>query len=448
MSTICLSNLPKPVTQAIKAIQDLDSSEFVSSFTPGAVLIDEAKQYITSQSIKAWFEKGMVSHKATIRILEAGSSDNNTWMYMMVDGNYEEEYSITKPFPLYMYFLLSTSKNLIQRLRVNQIGPNEPTMRGAWAASGNMEDPLSDLRNDVWRIPQVPEGWIRVKVVAASLNYHDIFTLRGIGMFPLTFPLILGNEAAGTLDDGTEVVVYPVMGNPDFDGEITHDPDRHVLGEKTQGSLAEFVIVPEGNVIKKPKNVSFETASVLGIVWLTAYRMLFVRSGLKKGQKMLVQGSTGGVATALIQLGRAAGMTVWCTGRTEEKRRIAMQLGAHRTFATGEQLPEQVAAVFDMSGEQTFKHSMESVGTGGTIVSCGMHSGAFAQVDLMKLFTQEINIHGTYAGNREDFEALIKFVSENEIKPLVQDVLPLERAGEGLKMILEGTAKGKVIIRM
>jgi NADPH:quinone reductase-like Zn-dependent oxidoreductase len=448
MSTISLADLPQPVTQAIEAIQALDSSKFVLSFTPDAILIDEAKPHTSSDAIKAWFEKGIISHKATIKLLDTGSSDRKTWVHMMMDGNYKEDFGITEPFPLYLHFLLTTSNSLIQRLRVNQIGPNEPTMRAAWAASGNMEDPISDLRTDVWRIPDVPEGWVRVKVAAASLNFHDIFTLRGMGMFPLTFPLILGNEAAGTLDDGTEVIVYPVMGNPKFEGDITHDPDRHVLGEKTQGSLADYVIVPKGNVVKKPKNMSFETASVLGIAWLTAYRMLFVRSGLKKGQKMLVQGSTGGVATALIQLGRAAGMEVWCTGRTEEKRALAVQLGAHRTFVPGEELPEKVAAVFDMSGEQTFKHSMESVGTGGTIVSCGLHSGALAQVDLMKLFTQGINIHGTYAGNRDDFEALVRFVSENDIKPLVQVILPLERVEEGLKMILEGSAKGKVIIKM
>ncbi|KAF2800632.1 NAD(P)-binding protein [Melanomma pulvis-pyrius CBS 109.77] len=322
-------------------------------------------------------------------------------------------------------------------------------MRAVWAAVGNMEDPLSSMRNDVWKVPEAPEGWVRVKVAAVSLNFHDIFTLKGMGMFELEFPLILGNEAAGTLEDGTEVVIYPVMGNPDFKGDITHDPDRHVLGEKTQGSLADYVIVPKENIVKKPKNMTFETASVLGIAWLTAYRMLFVRSGLKKGQKMLVQGSTGGVATALIQLGHAAGMTVWSTGRTEEKRGLAMHLGAHRTFLPGEELPEKVAAVFDMSGEQTFKHSMECVGTGGTIVSCGLHSGdMFAQVDLMKLFTQGVNIHGTYVGNREDFEGLIQFVSENEMQPFVHGVLPLEKVGEGLKMILERSAKGKVVIRM
>ncbi|KAF2739642.1 NAD(P)-binding protein [Polyplosphaeria fusca] len=322
-------------------------------------------------------------------------------------------------------------------------------MRAVWAASGKLDDPLADLRSDLFRIPEVPQGWTKVKVVAAGLNFHDIFTLRGLGMFDLKFPLILGNEGSGTLEDGTEVVIFPVMGNPDFQGDGTLDPDRHFLGELTQGSLAEYVVVPERNIVRKPKDMSFETASVLGVAWLTAYRMIFTRSGLKAGQRMLVQGSSGGVATALIQLGRAAGMEVWCTGRTEEKRALAMKLGAHRTFLSGEKLPEKVAAAFDMSGETTFKHSMDSLDLGGTLVCCGLHSGGmFAGVDLMKLFTQSINIHGAYAGNKEEFEKLVTFVAEKKIEPYISKILPLEKAEEGLREILEGAVQGKIVIKV
>ncbi|KAF2261967.1 NAD(P)-binding protein [Lojkania enalia] len=366
----------------------------------------------------------------------------------MMEGDYEADYGITEPFPLYLYFEMD-DQTKIRLLRINQIKPDEPTMRAVWAAYGNDSDPISAVRSDIWKIPKPPKGWVRVKVSAAGLNYHDIFTLRGLGMFELEFPLILGNEAAGMLEDGTEVIIYPVMGNPDFEGDSTLDPARHVLGELTQGSLAEYVIVPEGNIIKKPANMSFETASVLGIAWLTAYRMLFTRSGLQMDQKMLVQGSTGGVATALIQLGRAAGMEVWCTGRTEEKQSKATSLGAHRTFQPGEELPEKVAAVFDMSGAQTFKHSMESLAAGGTLVSCGLHSGGMtAEVDLMKLFTQGINIHGSYAGNKKEFEDLVEFVATHKLEPYISAVLPLERATDGLQMILNGTIQGKVVIKI
>jgi NADPH:quinone reductase-like Zn-dependent oxidoreductase len=431
----------------IEAIQNHDTSQFLSCFHDNAILIDESIPHNTATTMQSWFEKGLVAHKATIQVLNSGGSDSKEWIHVRMDGDYETDYGITESFDLYFHIALQNDK--IQHLRINQYTPDTPTMRAVWAAKGEPNDPLKALRNDIWKIPHVPEGWVRVKVKAVGLNYHDIFTLRGLGMFDLKFPLILGNEGTGTLEDGKEVIIFPVMGNPNFKGDVTLDPDRHVLGELTQGSLAEYVVVPRENVVEKPKGMKWETAAVLGIAWLTAYRMLFTRSGLKKGQKMLVQGSTGGVATALIQLGCAAGMTVWCTGRTEEKRELAKKLGAHRTFLPGEQLPEKVAAVFDMSGEKTFKHSMESVGTGGTIVSCGLHSGGmFTEVDLMKLFTQQINIHGTYAGTKGEFEELVAFVDEHAIIPHISKVLPLEKAGEGLRAILDGQVLGKVVVKV
>jgi NADPH:quinone reductase-like Zn-dependent oxidoreductase len=442
-----LSLLPGVVLRVVEAIEAADSLSFASCFSTAGILVDDGERHASKDSIRAWFEKGIRDANATIRVEDSGTRGEIVWLHVTMKGDYEA-LGITESFPLYLYFNLD-HQGMIQLLRINQIKPDEPTMRAVWAASGNAEDPLADVRCDVWRTPDVPEGWAKVRMVAVGLNFHDIFTLRGYGMFDLKFPLILGNEGAGTLADGSEVVIFPVLGNPDFKGDGTLDPDRHFLGELTQGSLAEYVVVPERNLIRKPKHMSFETASVLGVAWLTAYRMLFTRSGLKKGQKMLVQGSSGGVATALIQLGHAAGMEVWSTGRTEEKRALAKQLGAHRTFAPGEELPEKVIAVFDMSGERTFKHSMDSLATGGTLISCGLHSGGrFAELDLMKLFTQGISVHGVYAGNKEDFEALVNFVGENKIKPYISKVIPLEKAADGLKMMLDGAAQGKIVVRL
>ncbi|KAF2704409.1 hypothetical protein K504DRAFT_537913 [Pleomassaria siparia CBS 279.74] len=119
-----------------------------------------------------------------------------------------------------------------------------------------------------------------------------------------------------------------------------------------------------------------------------------------------------------------------------------------RVFLHSEEFLEKIAVVLDIYGEQTFQHSMECVAIEGTIVSCGLHSGGqFAQVDLTKLFTPGIDVHGTYAGNRGDFENLVQFVTENQIEPLTHYVLPLEKVEEGIKMILEG-AKGKTVIKM
>ena len=219
-------------------------------------------------------------------------------------------------------------------------------MFAVYAKEPNADDPLSSLVVGERPDPEVPEGWVRVSVRAASLNMHDIWTLRGVGIKPDQFPMILGCDGAGVLDDGSEVVLHSVINDPAWRGEETLDPKRTLLTEKYQGTFADSVVVPARNVLPKPAGLSFAEAATMGTAWLTAYRMLFVKSGLRPGQTMLVQGASGGVSTALVQLGRAAGFRVWVTGRTEEKRALAESLGAHATFEPGARLPERVDAVF------------------------------------------------------------------------------------------------------
>jgi NADPH:quinone reductase-like Zn-dependent oxidoreductase len=266
------------------------------------------------------------------------------------------------------------------------------------------------------------------------------------GKKPLVFPLILGSEACGTLEDGTEVVLYPVMGDPFYRGDITLDPNRHFIGEEIQGTLAEYIIVPRENAIPRPKELPTLSAAVLGVAWLTAYRMLFTRSGIRAGQKMLVQGSSGGVATALIQLGAAASMQVWTTGRTAEKRELALKLGAKRTFLPGEELPEQVDVVFDMSGKSTFAHSLRSVKLGGTVVTSGIHSGGIVPLELMRVFVDQVDVRGCYAGTLDEFQNLLSFVAVKGIVPHIGQVLPMEKAPEGLKNLKEGKTMGKIVL--
>src|SRR6266481_7712158 len=210
------------------------------------------------------------------------------------------------------------------------------------------DNPLAALRVGEQRAPVVPEGWVRIRISAASLNWHDLFTLMGLGAVhgrPEVFPMILGCDGVGTLDDGSRVILYPVVGSPEWKGDETLDPERNTFGELLQGSFADYIAVPRRNAVPLPDGLSDTAAALLGASWLTAYRMLFTHSGLRAGQTMLVQGATGGVATALIQLGRAAGMRVWTTGRTAQKRAIAEKLGAQRTFASGDALPKPVDAV-------------------------------------------------------------------------------------------------------
>src|SRR3954447_1651488 len=212
-------------------------------------------------------------------------------------------------------------------------------MFAVYAEKLSTDDPLSALQVGERPEPEVPDGWTTVTVKAASLNHHDLFSLRGVGLREEALPMILGCDAAGLDEDGNEVVVHAVISEPSWTGDETLDPKRSLLSERYQGTFADRVAVPRSNVVPKPPSLSFEEAACLPTAWLTAYRMLFVQGGCKPGDTVLVQGAGGGVATALISLARAAGLKVFATSREETKRRRALELGAHEVYETGQRLP-------------------------------------------------------------------------------------------------------------
>jgi NADPH:quinone reductase-like Zn-dependent oxidoreductase len=318
-------------------------------------------------------------------------------------------------------------------------------MFAVYAAEPNADAPLDSLTVGERPTPEVPDGWVTVTVTAASLNMHDLWTLRGVGIKPDQFPMILGCDGAGTLEDGTEVVLHSVIGDPSWDGDETLDPKRTLLTEKYQGTFAETVVVPARNAVPKPAGLTAVQASVMGTAWLTAYRMLFTKSGLKPGQTMLVQGASGGVSTALVQLGRAAGMRVWVTGRTEEKRAVAARLGAHATFPSGERLPERVDAVFETVGDATWSHSMRALKPGGVIVVSGSTSGPNPGADLQRLFFLQLRVLGSTMGTRQELADLLRFVENAGISPEIGLELPMDRAEEGFRAMLEGATAGKIV---
>jgi NADPH:quinone reductase-like Zn-dependent oxidoreductase len=318
-------------------------------------------------------------------------------------------------------------------------------MFAVYAAEPKADAPLDSLTVGERPEPEVPDGWVAVKVAAASLNMHDIWTLRGVGIKPEQFPMILGCDGAGKLEDGTDVVLHSVIPDPSWRGEETLDPKRTLLTEKHQGTFADTVIVPARNAVPKPDGLTAVQASVMGTAWLTAYRMLFVKSGLRPGQTMLVQGASGGVSTALVQLGRAAGMQVWVTGRTEQKRALAEKLGAHATFPSGERLPGKVDAVFETVGEATWGHSMRALKPGGVIVVSGSTSGPNPGADLQRLFFLQLRVVGSTMGTRDELADLLTFVAATGITPEIGLELPMERAEEGFRAMLEGETSGKIV---
>src|SRR5258708_15492149 len=212
------------------------------------------------------------------------------------------------------------------------------------AARIDADDPLSALELGEHPDPSPPDGWTTVTVRAAALNHHDVWTLRGVGISADRLPIVVGCDAAGRDEDGHEVVVHAVIGDPRAGGsDETLDPSRSLLSERYDGTFAERVAVPRRNLVPKPAALSFPEAACLPTAYLTAYRMLFARAGLEPGATVLVQGAGGGVAPALILLGPAARARVWATSRSEAKRARAVDLGAAQAFPVGARLPDRWA---------------------------------------------------------------------------------------------------------
>ena len=319
-------------------------------------------------------------------------------------------------------------------------------MLAAYAAGVSPDDPLSALDIGDRPEPVAPVGWTTVQVRASSLNYHDIWSLKGVGLTAEQTPMILGCDAAGVDDEGNDVIVHAVIGDPDAGrGDETLDPKRSLLSERHQGTIAEKVVVPRRNLIPKPAALSFEEAACLPTAWLTAYKMLFSRSGLKPGDTALVQGAGGGVATAAIVLGRAAGYRVWATSRSEEKRTRAVDIGADEAFESGARLPERVDAVLETVGEATMSHSLRSVRPGGKIVVCGATSGLTAPIELPRVFFQQIDILGSTMGNRTELQGLVSFLCASGVRPVIDSVMPLADARDGFARMLSGDVFGKIV---
>ena len=320
-------------------------------------------------------------------------------------------------------------------------------MFAVYAASFSADDPLAGLVVGERPEPEVPDGWTTVSVRAASLNHHDLWSLRGVGLREEALPMILGCDAAGVDAEGNEVLVHAVVGDPDWSGDETLDPRRSLLSERHQGTFADRVAVPRRNLVPKPASLSFEEAACLPTAWLTAYRMLFVAGGLRPGETVLVQGVGGGVATALIALGRAGGLRVWATSRDPQRRDRALSLGAHEVFESGARLPRRVDAVMETVGKATWSHSARSLRPGGRIVVSGTTSGPdVADAELTRIFFLQLSVIGATMGTRAELASLVEMLDATGVRPVVDRVLPMEQAADGFAAMAGGQLFGKAVL--
>ena len=290
-------------------------------------------------------------------------------------------------------------------------------------------------------VPSMINRWY-VLDLRRGASMAESLTRSGIDTFCLDWG-IPEDEA------GNEVIIHAVVPSDGWVGDETLDPARTLLSELYDGTLAEYVAVPTRNLVPKPAALSFEAAACLSTAWLTAYRMLFVNAGLTPGATVLVQGAGGGVSSAVIQLGSAAGYRVWTTSRDEGKRARALEIGADKAFSSGERLPERVDAVLETVGAATWSHSINSLKPGGTVVISGATSGdAPAKAELTKIFFRQLRVVGSTMGTRGELERLANFVVNQGITPVIDSTMPLVDARQGFQKMAAGDVFGKVVFTL
>ncbi|WP_237686350.1 zinc-binding dehydrogenase [Arthrobacter jiangjiafuii] len=323
------------------------------------------------------------------------------------------------------------------------------TMKRAVATGVAPEEPASAVQVRTVDEPAARDGWISLQVRAVSLNQHDLWTIKGVGVQPGDFPLGIGSDVAGVTSEGREVIVHSLVTDPGIamnSGSELLAPGRLMLAEASGGGAAERVLVPARNLVDKPLSLSFEEAAALPTAWLTAYHMLFRKARLTPGSTVLVQGAGGGVATAAIALASHSGIRVWVTGRDAARLEAARRLGADRVFTAGEKLPQRVDAVIETVGAATWDHSLRSVRPGGVIVVAGATTGGLVSFDLNRVFLQHVSILGSSLGKVGDLRALARWFDTTGVKPMIDSVFPLDEAAAAVARLASGQAVGKVVI--
>ena len=250
---------------------------------------------------------------------------------------------------------------------------------------------------------------------------------------------------------GDEVMLYPGSGwrkNSD-----TAPENFTILGSSEQGAMAEEIVVSEENAVHKPAHLSWEEAGVLSLSALTAYRALFTKGGVSEGMKVLIPGIGGGVANYLLQFAKAAGAMVYVTSRSQEKLGMALQHGAEKGLLHDEDWVEamggeKVDVVIESVGAATFDKSLDAVRRGGTIVTFGSSTGDLVTFDLRRFFYGQYTLKGSTMGSFEEYEAMIRFVEEHDLHPVVDAVYPAEQFKEAFQRLESAEQTGKIALQI
>jgi alcohol dehydrogenase len=316
---------------------------------------------------------------------------------------------------------------------------------------------VEQMKLDQWPVPVAQANQALVEVKACGLNYMDVFVLHGMPDMPTKMPRIPGGDIAGIVREvgegvskdwiGKKVVLFPRF------------PEGGVLGENGNGGLCEFIAVDQRQLIEIPDGVSFEDAAALPIAYGTSHRMLFTRGRLKKGEKVLILGASGGVGVSCLQFAKMAGAEVYACTSSEEKARKLKELGADHVIDYSEN-PDFSKAVWTATGKKgvdvainftggdTWIPTQRCMATNGRILTCGSTAGHLCEIDIRFVWFREMDIIGSRAYVPEDIKACLDFVASKQLAPVIDKVLPLEQAAEGVRLLDERRVFGKVIIKI
>ena len=310
-------------------------------------------------------------------------------------------------------------------------------------------------------MPQVTDGHVVIKVGASSFNYHDAFTVKGMPGIKVPLPVVIGLDFAGEVSEiganvegwkvGDRVLVNPL------------NKTKGLMGEMLDGGMAEYCLVSADQLIKMPDNVSFADAASLPVAYGTAHRMLITHNTIKKGDRVLILGASGGVGTGCVILAKQLGAEVIACASSEDKLTKLKEIGAdevinykevdfskwavekygkpqRRTYEGG------VDVVINFTGGDTWVPSLRCLKRGGKLLVCGATAGHDPKEDLRYIWSFELQVIGSNSFYIENLTALMDMISKGEIKPMIDKVLPLSEAKEGLRLIQDREVIGKVVV--
>jgi NADPH:quinone reductase-like Zn-dependent oxidoreductase len=310
-------------------------------------------------------------------------------------------------------------------------------------------------------VPTAVEEHVVIRVRAASFNYHDVFTVRGMPGIKVPLPVVIGLDMAGEISEvgpgvtgwkpGDRVLVNPL------------NKKKGLMGEMLDGGMAEYCLVAADQLVAMPAGVGFEAAAALPVAYGTAHRMLITHDTVKRGDRVLILGASGGVGTGCIILAKHLGAEVIACTSSAEKMHKLRELGADETINVKETdfskwavekygKPQRrsydggVDVVINFTGGDTWHPSLRCLKRGGRLLVCGATAGYDPKEDLRYIWTFELKIIGSNSFYDDDLQALMKLIAAREMRPVIDKVLPLEQAREGLRLIQDREVIGKVVV--